>query len=138
VTPGQHPNCDLVRRLYAARARDDREAVRAILADDVRWHDPYPPPHGGDIVGAESVIAGVIERAGELTEGSTRLALRDVIASETHALALVDWSATLRGERMSGTEGAVYRIVDGRVVEAWFFPEDPAASDAFFEGGIDG
>jgi hypothetical protein len=24
------------------------------------------------------------------------------------------------------------------VVEAWFFPEDPAASDAFFEGGIDG
>jgi uncharacterized protein len=138
VGEGEHPNCELIRRLYAARARDDREAVRAILADDVRWHDPYPPPHGGDLVGAESVIEGVIGRAGELTGGSTRLELRDVIASETHTLALVDWSATLRGERMSGTEGAVYRIADGRVVEAWFFPEDPAASDAFFEGGIDG
>jgi hypothetical protein len=32
----------------------------------------------------------------------------------------------------------LYWIADGRVVEAWFFPEDPAASDAFFEGGIDG
>jgi hypothetical protein len=45
----------------------------------------------------------------------------------------VDWSATLRGEQMSGTEGAVYRIADGHVIEAWFFPEDRAASDAFFE-----
>jgi ketosteroid isomerase-like protein len=105
----QHPNCDLVGQLYAAHARDDRDTVRAILADDVRWHDPYPPPHGGDLAGAD-----------------------------THALAWVDWSARLRGERMAGTEGAVYRIADGRVVEAWFFPEDLAASDAFFEGGIDG
>jgi ketosteroid isomerase-like protein len=138
VSKGGHPNCDLIRRLYAARARDDRDGVRAILADDVRWHDPYPPPHGGDLVGADAVIAGVIERAGELTGSSTRLDLRDVIASDTHALALVDWSATLDDRRMSGTEGAVYRIVGRRVVEAWFFPEDPAASDAFFEGGIDG
>jgi uncharacterized protein len=127
-----HPNSALVRRLYAARAADDRDEVRAILADDVRWHDPYPPPHGGDLVGAEAVIANVIERAGELTGGSTRLDMREVIASEIHALALVDWSATLRGERMSGTEAAVYRIEGARVVEAWFFPEDKAGSDAFF------
>jgi uncharacterized protein len=130
-----HPNCDPIRRLYAARARDDRDEVRAILADDVRWHDPYPPPHGGDLVGAEAVIANVIEQAGELMAGRTRLELRDVIASDTHALALVDWSATLRGERMSRTEGAVYRIADGRLAEAWFFPQHPAASDAFFEEG---
>jgi uncharacterized protein len=134
----EHANCDLIRRLYAARARDDRDAVRAILADDVRWHDPYPPPHGGDLVGADAVIGNVIERAGELTGASTRLSPRAVIASDTHALALVDWCTTLDGRRMSGTEGAVYRIVGRRVVEAWFFPEDPAASDAFFEGGVDG
>jgi hypothetical protein len=36
---------------------------------------------------------------------------------------------------MEGTEGAVFRIVGRHVVEAWFFPEDPAASDAFFEEG---
>jgi ketosteroid isomerase-like protein len=130
----EHPNCELVRRLYAARARDDRDEVRAILADDVRWHDPYPPPHGGDLVGAEAVIGNVIEAAGELTGGSTRLELRDAIASDTHALALVDWSTTLHGKQMSGTEAAVYRIAGGRVVEAWFFPEDPGASDAFFAG----
>jgi uncharacterized protein len=129
-----HPNCRLVRRLYAARAADDRAAIREILAADVRWHDPYPPPQGGDLVGSDAVIAGVIEAAGALTGGTTRLDLRDVIAGETHALALVDWSTTLDGREMSGTEGAVYRIVDGRVAEAWFFPEDPAASDAFFGG----
>jgi hypothetical protein len=34
--------------------------VRAILADDVRWHDPYPPPPGGDLVGTGALIANVI------------------------------------------------------------------------------
>jgi ketosteroid isomerase-like protein len=138
VREGEHPNCDLIRRLYRARARDSRDEVRSILAEDVHWHDPYPPPHGGDLVGADAVVASVIERAGELTAGSTRLELRSVIASDTHALALVDWSTTLDGRGMSGTEGAVYRIAGRRVVEAWFFPEDPAASDAFFGGGNDG
>jgi hypothetical protein len=58
---GEHADCDLIRRLYAARARDDREGVRAILHDDVRWHDPYPPPHGGGSAASDAFSEGGID-----------------------------------------------------------------------------
>jgi hypothetical protein len=33
---------------------------------------------------------------------------------------------------MSGRELAHYEVRDGRIVEAWFYPGDRAASDQFF------
>jgi len=122
----------LIHAFYDARARGDRLAVRAQLADDVRWHDPYPPPHGGDLVGADQVLADILDAAAVITGGSTRLTLQRVIADGVLAVALVRWTATVGDRSMSGQEAAVYKIIDGRIAEAWFHPADPAASDAFF------
>jgi ketosteroid isomerase-like protein len=122
----------LIRAFYDARARGDRAAVRQMLASDVRWHDPYPPPHGGDLVGADAVLHDVVDAAAVITGGSTRLELRQVIADGMLAVALVRWSATVDGRTMHGQEAAVYKVADDRIVEAWFHPADPAASDAFF------
>lgn len=125
----------LIRTFYDARARGDRTGVRQLLADDVRWHDPYPPPHGGDLVGADRVIADIVDAAGQLTGGSTRLVLQAVIADGVLVAALVRWSSTMAGRAMQGQEAAVYKVVNGRIVEAWFHSGDQAASDAFFNGG---
>jgi ketosteroid isomerase-like protein len=127
-----HPNETLIRRFYEARARDDRATIRDILHPDVAWHDPYPPPHGGELRGAEAVLHDVVDRAGEITDGSTRLDLVDVLANAQRALAIVDWSATIRGRSARGREIAHFEIRSGRIVEAWFYPWDRAASDAFF------
>lgn len=127
-----HPNVTLVREFYEARASNDHGAVRALLADDVAWHDPYPPPHGGDLVGADAVFRDIFDKAGELTGGTTRLWLHDVIADDELAVALVHWSSTYRGATMEGKEVAIYRIRGGKIVEAWFHPADKAASDEFF------
>jgi ketosteroid isomerase-like protein len=127
-----HRNVALVRRLYEARACDDRAAIRQIVAEDVAWHDPYPPPHGGDLCGLVAVFRDVFDRAGELTGGATRLALVDVLANDDRAVAIVDWSAAYRGLSMQGRELAHYEIRDGKIVEAWFYPWDKAAADAFF------
>ena len=128
----EHPNVELIRRFYDARARGDRETLRAILDVDVAWHDPYPPPHGGDLRGAEAVFAEIFDRASELTEGTTCVRLSDVMATKAHAVALVNWSATHRGRTMEGREIAVYHVRDGKITEAWFYPEDKSASDEFF------
>jgi ketosteroid isomerase-like protein len=125
----------LIRDFYDARARGDRTGVRHLLADDVRWHDPYPPPHGGDLLGADRVIGEIVDAAGRLTGGSTRLLLHSVIADGALVAALVRWSSTMHGRTMEGQEAAVYKVVDDRIVEAWFHPGDQAASDAFFNGG---
>jgi ketosteroid isomerase-like protein len=122
----------LIRAFYDARARGDRAAVRQMLALEVRWHDPYPPPHGGDLVGADAVLNDIVDAAAVITGGSTRLELHQVVADGVLAVALVRWSATLDGRTMAGQEAAVYKVVDDRIVEAWFHPADPAASDAFF------
>ena len=128
----EHPNVELIRKFYEARASGDRETLRAILAVDVAWHDPYPPPHGGDLRGAETVFREIFDRASELTGGTTRMWLHDVLANDAHAVALVNWSATHRGRTMEGREVAVYHVRDGKITEAWFYPEDKSASDEFF------
>jgi len=125
-------NRALVLEFYNARARRDLGAVRRILADDVAWHDPYPPPHGGDFVGAERVIAQIIEAADRITGGSTVLVPFDVLANPLRAVAIVDWRTSIDERDIAGRELAHYEIRDGRIVEAWFYPQNPAASDAFF------
>jgi ketosteroid isomerase-like protein len=126
-----HPNGDLVRQLYDARRRGDAETVRSLLASDVRWHDPYPPPFGGDFSGADAVVAWMFGSLEKNMEDSG-LDLHDVVANDRHAVALVNWWAVLDGRRMDGREIGVYHIEDGKVIEVWFTTEDKQASDAFF------
>jgi len=105
------------------------------LAPDVAWHDPSPPPHGGELRGVEAVLRDVFDQAGRLTGGSTRLWLEDLMANDKRAVALVGWRTSLRGETMEGWELALYSIRRGKICEARFFPFDPAAYDAFFARG---
>jgi uncharacterized protein len=126
-----HPNEELVRRMYDARRRGDESAVRSILAPDVIWHDPYPPPFGGDFSGTDAVVAWMFGPLENELEASG-LELHDVVANDRHAVALVDWWAVLDGRRMDGREIGVYHVLDGRVTEVWFMTGDKQASDAFF------
>lgn len=121
----------LIRRWYQARARGDLEEVRALLDGDLRWHDPYPEPHGGDLQGADRVIEQVF---GAAEETGATFRLHDVLANEEHAVALVEWSATMRGETLNGREVAVFHIRDGRIAEVWFHPEDAQRYAEFFSG----
>ena len=127
-----HANAELVRAFYEARASGDRAGVLRMLHSDVAWHDPYPPPHGGDLVGAGRVVAEIIEKAGALTGGSTRLWVEEIIATDRHVSAVVGWSSTYRGSTMQSRELAVFRIHGAAIAEAWFYPEAPEAALAFF------
>jgi len=127
-----HPSETLIRGLYAARARGDLDAVRAILAPDIVWHEPGPDsPYTGQLRGADAVL-GMHTQAMALTGGTFRLELHDVLANDAHAVALVNWSAERGGRRLTGREVAVYHVRVGRVTEAWFHPDDAATVDAFW------
>jgi hypothetical protein len=83
-------------------------------------------------LGGAAVFRDILDRAGELTGGSTELVPVDVLANDVRAVAIVDWSATYRGRSMHGRGFARYEIRDSCITEAWFYPWDKAASDAFF------
>jgi ketosteroid isomerase-like protein len=127
-----HPNEELIAELYKVRKSGDRDRIRQILDEDIAWHDPYPPPHGGDLVGLDAVLRDVFDRADELTAGTATLDLVQTLATDDHVAALVNWSSEFRGRRMDGRELAVYRVRAGRVTEAWFFPENQEAAWEFF------
>jgi len=128
----EHDIAKVIREFYAARERGDRERIREVLSEDIAWHDPYPPPHGGDLSGREAVLRDVFDAAAQLTDGTTRLWVETVTATDRHAAAVVGWSSTVRGKTMSSRELAVFHVESGRIIEAWFYPEDPDAALAFF------
>lgn len=119
-----HPNEAVVRDLYAARERGDLEAVGGLLAADIEWHEPYE--YLGHIHGREAVLAALRETVAA-TRGSFHITLHDLLASDDHAVALVDWRAERDGHALAGREVAVYHVREGRVSEVWFYTEDTQA-----------
>ena len=117
-------NETVVRDLYAARERGDLEAVARLLAPDIDWHEPYE--YLGHIHGREAVVDALRETVAA-THGSFHITLHDVLASDEHAVALVEWRAERDGRPLTGREVAVYHVEDGRVTEVWFYTEDTHA-----------
>lgn len=120
-----------VRAFYEARRNKDRTKVRALLADEARWHDPYPAPYGGDFVGADAIMEFLF--VGITTDvDDSGVDLHDVTVSDNHVVTLVDWWTSRKGRRMDGREIGVFHVREGRIHEVWFMTGDKYASDAFF------
>jgi len=118
-------NETVIRNFYEARARRDLQAIRALLTDDVRWHEPGDFDYSGDYVGVDAV-ASLLARLLEVTGGDFRLEAGEMISTAQHVAAVIRWTAGRAGKEIKGTEIAVYRTVGARIAEVWFFTEhDP-------------
>ena len=122
----------VVRGLYEARARNDLTAAADLLAPDVVWHEPYD--YLGTLNGRDAVM-DAIRQSMEETRGTFSLAVTDLLASDDHVVALVDFSAERHGGRMSGREIGVFKVDRGLIAEVWFYTaEDPDAVSEFMRG----
>ena len=122
----------VVRELYAARARNDLTSAAELLAPDVIWHEPYD--YLGTLSGRDSVM-DAIRQSMEETRGTFSLVVTDLLSSNDHVVALVDFSAERHGGRMSGREIGVFKVDRGLIREVWFYTaEDPDAVSEFMRG----
>jgi ketosteroid isomerase-like protein len=125
-------DANVVRRLYEARASGDLEGAAAVIAPNVVWHEPYE--YLGTLNGREAVIGAIRQSMAE-TEGTFALKVTDLLASDDHVVALVDFSASRHGMAMAGREIGVFRTADGLIQEVWFYTaEDPDAVSEFMRG----
>jgi ketosteroid isomerase-like protein len=125
-------DASVVRRLYEARERHDLDATADLIAADVVWHEPYE--YLGTLHGRDAVMNAIRQSMAE-TEGTFSLQVTDLLASDDHVVALVDFSAERHGGRMSGREIGVFKVADGRIREVWFYTaEDPDAVSEFMRG----
>ncbi len=127
-----HPNGDLVRVTFAATGRGDIDALRnQYWASEMRLHYPGRSPLAGDYDGIGQVL-GFFGRVRELSGGTFRTELHDVVANDEHAVALFTGRADRTGRRLEDRIVEVFHIHDGKVAEAWIYPADLYVSDEFW------
>ena len=121
-----HENETVARELNEAFARGDMARLDALTADDVIWHEigRSEPRIGKEALRAEAPGGG----AGFEITGS----VHDVLASEDHAIALIEATATRGGRTFTYRTAEIYHILGGKIVERWAFSDDTAAIAAFF------
>jgi ketosteroid isomerase-like protein len=126
-----NPNEELLRRGYEAFASGDMDAVLVVFADDIAWHVGGSSQLSGDYRGDQEVM-GFFGRLVEVTGGTFRLELHDVLANDTHGAVLATAHGQRDGRTLAMREVHVWHLADGKATEFWAFPEDSAELDLFF------
>ena len=125
-----HPNEELVRRAFDAFASGDVAALGGLMEPDSVWHAPGRNPLAGDHRGVEAIL-GYLARTMELTGGTFRTELHDVVANDEHAVSLFTARGQREGKTLDVRNVLVTHVRNGKLGETWLFPGDQYASDEF-------
>jgi len=132
MASGEHSNAELVRGFHDAQQRGDAGALMEMLADDIAWHVPGRNLLSRDYNGKAEVV-GFWARAHDLSGGTVRTQLIDVLGGDEFGVALVRVFAEREGKSLGGQfQAFTYRIQDDKIAEFWFMVEDRYAVDAFW------
>lgn len=126
-----HPNEDLIRGGYEAFARGDVADVLSRFAEDIAWHVPGRSPIAGDYNGHQEVV-GFFGKLQELTGGTFRLELHDLLAGDDHAVALVRASGERNGASRTFDAAHVWHVRDGKATEFWGMSTTQYEDDEFW------
>jgi uncharacterized protein len=126
-----HPNVVLMRNGYEAFAKGDLDAVRDFFAEDIVWHVPGNNMLSGEYKGQDAVF-GFFGTLIQETGGTFRQEIHDVLANDTHGVALVEIHLERGGKTFEGRGVHAMHIEDGKVTEFWNFQEDTTLVDEFW------
>ena len=130
-----HPNATAYRRTADAFRAGDREALAALIDEDVVWHIPGSGPMAGDIHRREALFR-FFDRLRDVTEGAFMIKEHDVLGSDEHVVALSNWSAVREGIPVSVDVVCVFHFREGRQQGRWNHPSDMAALDRVLGGSM--
>jgi ketosteroid isomerase-like protein len=132
ATTAQHANIQRARRAYEAFDKADMETVSELMADDVVWHVGGNNALSGEYKGKDAVF-GFFGKLMQLTGGTFKLEVHDILANDEHSVTLVTETAEKDGKKYENRAVHItHPDSQGRVKEFWAFNEDQAAGDAFF------
>jgi len=124
-------NQQLIERAYAAFARGDVPTVLAALADDILWHVPGRGPISGDFRGHAQVLE-FFGRFMELSGGTFRIVVDDVLAKGDRVIVLVTESAQRLGRKWSSPQVHAWTVKNGKATVFWQFQGDQQTEDEFW------
>ena len=101
------------------------------FAEGLRYHVPGRSPVAGDYEGAAQVLE-FFGRLFELSGGTFRVELHDVVANDQHAVALFTVRAERAGKKLAENTVLESHVRDGKLTEAWVYQTDLYAVDEFW------
>jgi ketosteroid isomerase-like protein len=126
-----HPNEDLLRGAFDAFAKGDMDTLREVTGQDAVWHTPGRNQLSGDYRGADEVL-GFFAKTMELSGGTFRAELHDVVANDEHAVAIYVARAERDGRTYENRNVLVIHVRNGKFAETWLLSDDQYAADEFF------
>ncbi len=120
----------LVSGMIAAFQRGDLDAVGAAFAPDASWEVPGSSVVSGTYVGPAEIL-GFLGRTFELSGGTLRLELIDLLESEWGAAHLQRITASNDGRELDMIEVLHHTIDDGKIVRTYHRPDQDALKDFF-------
>ncbi|MEM7301809.1 MAG: nuclear transport factor 2 family protein [Pseudomonadota bacterium] len=122
-------NIKVVQDFFAAYGKNDLKAIAAVMDENVKWHIPGRHPLSGTKNGRDEVLAffsqlGVAGfKAEPIYFGADENYVVDIHRG---------WSNADGKPNVDTTWALVYRIVDGKIVEATNLSADQDAANTFF------
>ena len=126
-----HSNGEIIKQAYDAFSRDDMPTVFGILHKAINWHVPGQSPLSGDYRGHDEVM-DFFKKCMDLSQGTMRIDLRDIAATETSVFVLCIVSADRAGQHAEFLEVHLWRMVNGHPVEFREFQGDEYTENKFW------
>jgi hypothetical protein len=127
----EHPNIEVFKRTYAAFTAGDFDALAELFDENAVWHNPGRNLVSGDFVGRDNAFAAFAKEF-ELSGGTYRPTIHDIVANDEHILALMHATAEREGKRLDMNYVLIFHVKDGKITEGWDLWVDQAAVDEFW------
>jgi ketosteroid isomerase-like protein len=128
---GAADNAALIKGGYDALARGEAAKAFAIFAEDIFWHVPGRGPLSRDYRGHKEV-QGFFGQFMELSNGTFRIQVDDILAKDEHVVALVTESAERGGKHWSSPQVHLWTVKNGKATVFWQYQGDQQTEDEFW------
>jgi ketosteroid isomerase-like protein len=123
-------NAAVVRRGYGFFNSGDLQGLTDVFQEDAVWHVAGRNRLSGEKRGRDAILA-YFGQLGELSGGSLRAELHDVLADDDHVVGLHTAIGQREGQSLNLHAVLVFHLRDGKVAEAWEHYGDQQAFDDF-------
>lgn len=120
-----------IRSFYAAFASLDFERVASLLAAEIIWHQPGKSQYSGVHKGRKAVME-LFSKFGNLSNGSLRLEVLQIMQNGPYVHVAIHYAAHRANVVLRGMGADVFKIKDGKIVEAWLYSDNQSVEDSFW------
>jgi ketosteroid isomerase-like protein len=118
VISGAHPNVEVFKRVYDAFTSGDMDGLAELIAPDVVWHVPGTNVISGEYTSRDAIF-GCFNKIFELSAGTYRPQLHDIVANDQHTVALMHVTARRGDKKLDQDYAFISHIRAGQIAELW-------------------